>query len=256
MLVNLPKAGLQSYKSPSQRARIATEAWAESSLYCANCRSFEVEPAPPNTPAHDFSCPRCRTSYQLKSQNRRLSGRIVDAGYDAMCRAIREDRTPNLWLMHYDFATWRVRNLILIPRFAFSFAAVEKRRALSATARRAGWVGCNILLTRIPAEARLSIVIEGKPVDPAEVRRKYKRVKPLAAIDPSERGWTLDTLAAVRSLGKQSLTLSEVYSLERQLAQLHPANRHVRDKIRQQLQVLRDAGLLDFVARGVYRLRS
>jgi type II restriction enzyme len=158
--------------------------------------------------------------------------------------------------MHYDFATWRVRNLILIPRFAFSFAAVEKRRALSATARRAGWVGCNILLTRIPAEARLSIVIEGKPVDPAEVRRKYKRVKPLAAIDPSERGWTLDTLAAVRSLGKQSLTLSEVYSLERQLAQLHPANRHVRDKIRQQLQVLRDAGLLDFVARGVYRLRS
>jgi type II restriction enzyme len=43
--------------------------------------------------------------------------------------------------------------------------------------------------------------------------------------------------------------------LERSLAQLHPANRHVRDKIRQQLQVLRDLGLLEFVGRGKYRLR-
>ena len=92
--------------------------------------------------------------------------------------------------------------------------------------------------------------------DPAAVRRKYKRVKPLAAIEPSERGWTLDVLAAVRSLGTQSFTLTEVYALEPSLAQLHPGNRHVRDKIRQQLQVLRDARLLDFVDRGTYRLRS
>jgi type II restriction enzyme len=190
----------------------------------------------------------------LKSQNKGLSGRIVDAGYDKMCRAIREDKTPNLWLMHYDAVSWRVINLLLIPRFAFSFAAVEKRRPLSATARRAGWIGCNILLARIPAEARLSIITAGKPVNPVEVRRNYKRVKPLAALEPSERGWTLDTLAAVRSLGKQSFTLAEVYSLERHLARLHPANRHVRDKIRQQLQLLRDAGLLDFVARGEYQL--
>jgi type II restriction enzyme len=253
--MNLPRAGLESYKSLSQRARIATEAWAATNLYCANCRSSQVELAPRNTPVHDFSCPGCRTPYQLKSQSKRLSGRIVDAGYHTMCRAIREDRTPNLWLMHYDVVTWRVSDLLLIPRFAFSFAAVEKRRPLSVTARRAGWVGCNILLARIPAEARLSIIIGGKPLDPAEVRRNYKRVKPLAAIEPSERSWTLDTLAAVRSLGKQSFTLSEVYSLERQLAQLHPANRHVRDKIRQQLQILRDTGLLDFLARGTYRLR-
>jgi type II restriction enzyme len=43
--------------------------------------------------------------------------------------------------------------------------------------------------------------------------------------------------------------------LERGIAKLHPANRHVRAKIRQQLQVLRDAGLLDFVGRGEYRMR-
>ena len=37
---------------------------------------------------------------------------------------------------------------------------------------------------------------------------------------------------------------------------LHPDNRHVRDKIRQQLQVLRDHGYLEFVSRGSYRLRQ
>jgi hypothetical protein len=31
--------------------------------------------------------------------------------------------------------------------------------------------------------------------------------------------------------------------------------RHVRDKIRQQLQVLRDLNLLEFTGRGKYRLR-
>jgi type II restriction enzyme len=31
-------------------------------------------------------------------------------------------------------------------------------------------------------------------------------------------------------------------------------NRHVRDKIRQQMQILRDMGLLEFLARGTYRL--
>jgi len=39
-------------------------------------------------------------------------------------------------------------------------------------------------------------------------------------------------------------TTADVYSFERELEALHPDNRHVRDKIRQQLQVLRDTGLL------------
>jgi type II restriction enzyme len=153
--------------------------------------------------------------------------------------------------MHYDRANWRVNTLILIPRFAFSEAAIEKRKPARVQGRAKPWIRCNILLSRIPVEARVLVIENGKPVDPASVRRAY----PLAAIEPRQRGWTLDVLAAVRSLGKQSFTLAEAYSLEREIAKLHPANRHVRDKIRQQLQVLRDAGLLDFVDRGAYRMR-
>jgi len=67
------------------------------------------------------------------------------------------------------------------------------------------------------------------------------------------RGWTLDVLNLLRSLRKQSFTLADAYALETHLAALHSANRHVRPKIRQQLQVLRDLGLLDFLGDGNYR---
>ena len=53
----------------------------------------------------------------------------------------------------------------------------------------------------------------------------------------------------------KTFTLDDVYAHEDELAALHPGNRHVRDKIRQQLQVLRDMGLLQFLSPGSYRLR-
>ncbi len=62
-------------------------------------------------------------------------------------------------------------------------------------------------------------------------------------------------LTAVRELGKERFGLEEIYAKEGELARMHPENRHVRDKIRQQLQVLRDKGFLEFVERGEYRVR-
>jgi type II restriction enzyme len=172
-----------------------------------------------------------------------------------MVRAIMEDRTPNLFALQYGISNWMVENVILIPRFAFPLSAIEKRKPLAPTARRAGWVGCNILLHAIPPDARIKIVSDGMPIAPVVVREQYFRIRPLAKLDAKQRGWTLDVLNVVRSLGKSEFNLSEVYESEEKLAKLHPANRHVRDKIRQQLQVLRGLGFLKFLGRGDYRMR-
>lgn len=83
--------------------------------------------------------------------------------------------------------------------------------------------------------------------------RRNKRTQPLGKIKTPERGWTLDVLNAVRRLGKKEFTTAEAYSFAEELEALHPDNRHVKDKIRQQLQVLRDAGLLVHTGRGVWR---
>jgi len=69
-------------------------------------------------------------------------------------------------------------------------------------------------------------------------------------IKAQERGWTLDVLSEVQRLGKAEFTTNDAYSFGRELEALHPDNRHVKDKIRQQLQVLRDMKLLIHVERG------
>lgn len=256
MDLQLPIVGLDRYKSASQRARVATESWGASNLYCVSCRSPRLQSLAHNTAAIDYVCDNCQSPFQLKSQSKPFGGRILDSAYSKMKSAILEDRTPNLYVLHYDLSAWRIQNLILIPKFAFALSALECRKPLGPKARRAGWVGCNILLNRIPADARIAIIREGQVRPNQEVRQAYDRLRPLQELDTEKRGWTLDVLQTVRSLEKSEFTLRDVYAHAEILAKLHPRNFHVRDKIRQQLQVLRDFGLIEFCRRGAYRLRA
>jgi type II restriction enzyme len=115
-------------------------------------------------------------------------------------------------------------------------------------------VGCNILLGKIPVHARIPIVSDGSPHSPREVRGSYNRLRPLEKLNVEKRGWTLDVLQVVQSLKKTEFSLHDVYEFEEQLSRLHPANRNIKPKIRQQLQILRDLGLLRFLSPGLYRL--
>ncbi len=254
MNLQLPTKGLDRYKSASQRARIGTEAWGALNFFCPACESPRLQSAAQGTAAIDYVCPMCDSPFQLKSQSKPLRSKIVDAAHSEMKRAILEDRTPNLFVLHYDLDTWAVRTVLLVPHFAFTLSTLETRPPLAPTARRAGWVGCNILLDKIPLHARISVVSEGSPHTPREVRRSFNRLRPLEKLQVEKRGWTLNVLQVVQSLGKMEFTLADVYAHTHDLAKLHPNNAHVRDKIRQQLQVLRDLGLLEFLGSGSYRL--
>jgi type II restriction enzyme len=242
------------YHGGTQRARVITESWASSNLYCPACECTRLSRLRAGAPTVDFACAECDSMFQLKSLSRPLGRRVPDAAYSKMRAAILGDTTPNFYFLHYDATSWQVRNLLLVPRFAFSMASIEKRKPLAATARRAGWVGCNILLSRIPADARIPIVVDRKAAREKDVRAAYERLRPFANLDVEKRGWTLDVLNLVRSLNRAEFSLADVYAGEGELARLHPKNRHVRDKIRQQLQVLRDMGLMRFTGRGMYRL--
>ncbi len=256
MKLDLPTAGLDRYKSASQRARVGTESWGATNFFCPACESPRLRSAPQGTAAIDYVCPSCNSPFQLKSQSKPLGSRIVDAAYSEMKRAILEDRTPNLFVLHYDLDAWAVRTVLLVPHFAFALSALEPRKPLAATARRAGWVGCNILLDKIPVHSRISVVNEGTPQTSQQVRTCYNRLRPLEKLEVEKRGWTLDVLQVVQSLGKMEFTLADVYAHAGSLAKLHPNNRHIRDKIRQQLQVLRDLGLLTFLGAASYRLQK
>jgi type II restriction enzyme len=252
--LQLPDAPPQ-YKSPQQCVRCVTEDWAEKNLYCANCDSDELKRLQHNTPTIDFNCPKCKAIFQLKGRKNPIGGTLADAAYAKMRDAVRSGNFPNLLALQYDSNSWKVRYLTLIPHFAFSLAAIKERPPLRETARRHGWIGCNIILSNIPPDARIHLVSNGIAANPSEVRRQYRRLHPLVELKVEERGWALDVLNFVRSLQKTEFTLADVYKSDLHLAKLHPANRHIRPKIRQQLQGLRDLGIIEFVGRGKYRLR-
>jgi type II restriction enzyme len=244
-----------AYKSRSQIARVLSEDWCRRELYCPACDSDDLAPTRPNSRVQDFTCPSCNQFFELKSSDKWNVRKIPDAGYMAMIQAIRQDRTPNLLILQYS-AQWLVRELLLIPRAFFVESVIEKRKPLSMEARRAGWVGCNILLERIPQDGKIALVSGGAVVPANRVREEFLRIRELASIAPAIREWTVDVLAAVRRLGKRQFSLDEVYGFEAELQARHPRNRNIRPKIRQQLQILRDMRLLRFEERGRYTLLS
>ena len=255
MLLSLDANLAAGYNNKAQIARRVSEHWGLHNLYCSACDSNVLTQSPNNTPAVDFVCPQCKETYQLKSRATWSERKVADADYDKMMAAVNGDISPNLFVMQYT-QTWQVKRLLLVPSFFFSASAIEKRNPLGPNARRAGWVGCNILLSSIAPEGKLSLVNEGIVSNASHVRQQYQQMRPLSGLSVLKRGWTLDILNVISGFRKRSFTLSEVYGFEAHLAALHPENHRVREKIRQQLQVLRDYNLLQFLGRGEYRLTA
>ncbi len=249
------------YTNRSQIARIVTEAWANSNLYCLACPSDHLTAARANTRVRDFSCPACDTSYQLKSKNGR-HGRVVgNSAYGPKIAAIDEGRAPHYMFLNYSGDSWTVTGLFVVPGHFITRGVVQKREPLRPTARRAGWVGSNILLDKVTPEGRISLLSEGAYRDPSVVRAEWRKVAFLGSDIRARGGWGADVLSCVRQMefetGYSEFTLKSFYTrFTESLSRLHPDNNNVQAKIRQQLQVLRDGGMLEFLGRGRYRVIS
>lgn len=92
---------------------------------------------------------------------------------------------------------------------------------------------------------------------PDFIREVFDETRFVEDLSPESRGWFNDVLECVEHLRLepgQRFELEDVYAFEDHLSELHPDNEHVRAKIRQQLQVMRDEGLLMFLGDGEYSL--
>lgn len=66
------------------------------------------------------------------------------------------------------------------------------------------------------------------------------------------KSWLKDIYDIIEKL-KDEFNIQDVYRFEPKLQKLHPNNKHIKDKIRQTLQYLRDRGLIKFVGKGQYK---
>ena len=57
----------------------------------------------------------------------------------------------------------------------------------------------------------------------------------------------------IEKIPTANFNLSEMYGFERYLKEKFPNNNFIKDKIRQQLQVLREKGILEFKGNGQYK---
>lgn len=255
MKLNLNKQLAINYRSSSQRARVLTEGWVDNSIFCPNCGRLNIEKYPNNQPVADFYCSNCREEYELKSKQNSLGAKITDGAYRTMIDRLRSSNNPNFFLLNYDLQNLVVQNFFVIPKHFFVPGIIERRRPLSKTARRAGWVGCNILLQNIPETGKIFFVKNWQIEPKQRVLERWKKTLFLREEkEISAKGWLLDIMRCVDNIHKKEFMLDEVYAFEMALSKLHPENKHIKDKIRQQLQILRDRGYLGFLGRGHYCL--
>jgi len=243
------------YEAQTQKARFWSEGWVASQLYCLNCGAPKLSKLPNNSPVGDFSCPACFEEYEIKSKSGPIGGSIVDGAYKSMMERLAADNNPSLVLLGYDKSKKVVTNLSVVPKHFFVADIIQERPPLAPTARRAGWVGCNILLSKVPEAGRITVVRNGELVAKEQVLDRWKQTCFLREKQPEARGWLIEVLKCVEEIGSAEFEIADVYRFEERLQRLYPSNMHVREKMRQQLQVLRDAGFIEFIARGRYRRR-
>lgn len=243
----------QKYTSASQKTRVVTETWVGKNMFCPRCGNLHINHYINNKPVADFYCLRCENQFELKSKDGDSLEKISNGAYSTMIDRITGMNNPDFFFMSYSKANWTVKDFFFIPKHFFTPEIIEKRKPLALTARRAGWVGCNILLSKIPNAGRIRIIENGVLLDRRSIVERVKKADNLMVSDIEARGWLLDVLSCVERIQNTSFILSQIYAFEDELSTKHPNNNNVRAKIRQQLQLLRDKGVIEFIRPGEYR---
>ncbi|MGD0690671.1 MAG: DpnI domain-containing protein [Candidatus Bathyarchaeia archaeon] len=256
MDLSLDPRCLDMYTSSLQQARCLSEGWAENNLYCPSCLQPTLSREKASTKVLDFRCPQCYQTYNIKASMKPFAERVRDAEYHTFMQAVEERTNPNLVLMHYDKPRLRVVDLEVIPRFFFVPSCIIPSKPTRPKSRGKPWQGCYISLELVPYDGRIRIIEDERIEDRQMVHDKYLSTAKLLLRKTVEgRGWTADVLRCVRALRRQAFTLEEFcQAYQEELQSLHPKNRFIRAKIRQQLQVLRDNAIMRFRGGGNYEL--
>jgi type II restriction enzyme len=204
-----------------------SEDWIARNGYCLNCDSDRLTPTTANTRTRDFFCERCRHGYELKSKLGIFSKTVLDGAYSAMIRTIRDGGTPTFLLLEYT-TTWSVLRLRAIHHSLITEQAIVARKPLSASARRAGWIGCNIVLPAIATQGQIPLVVDGSFCRKNSSREAFARIQTLSALSMQNRTWAAAILRLTDNFSGEHFSLREIYQFEPELQQLFPSNRNIR----------------------------
>jgi len=242
------------YKSKSQLVRVISESWFKDNMYCPFCTNEKIKSYENNYPVADFFCNNCGEKFQLKSKKKTIGNIIVDGEYNKMIQAIYSYSVPNFFFMSYSPMFDYIIELIIVPKEFILPGIIKKRKPLSQRAKRRGWTGCNISLKEIPYSGKIYLIKDKNVIPASHVLKNIQKVSYYRKIkNVDQRGWLADILNILMKINKDIFTLKDVYNYIPYLKVLHPQNNNIEAKIRQQLQILRNNNVIEFLGKGVYR---
>ncbi len=243
-----------SYKNNSQKIRVMSENWTLENWFCPNCGS-KLSELENNKKVSDFLCENCLENFEQKASKHKFKWKVISSEYYTLIKRLEDRSKPHFFFLHYIDIKYSVEDFFVVPKYFFVADIIEKRKPLSKNAKRAGWTGSNILFDRIPNSWKIYYVENWKEISKEKVLEKWQKTAFLKEIKKDNlKGWILDIMNIIESLNKKEFNLKEIYVFEKDLKILHPENKNIKAKIRQQLQFLRDKWYLEFLERWKYKV--
>ncbi len=142
------------WSSQSRIVGYAGECYCLDHLYCPCCGEKDWFECRVNEKSKDITCKSCNQNFQIKCKQISSKGhkrikatntlRTIGAEYRATIESL-NDKIDYIFLL-YD-KSYQLLDILYEKNQLISEQSVIPRKPLSANARRAGWQGCNLLLT-------------------------------------------------------------------------------------------------------------
>ena len=239
------------YAQKSQQIRVMSEDWLGRTTYCPSCGYQPIQQFANNKPVSDFFCPQCDEQFELKSKKGYSVGTsVADGAYHTMLERISSDTNPNFFFLSYRETDYAVQQLVLVPKHFITAQMIVPRK--KGIPNRPDYIMCSMNLGTLPEQGKIILIDREKVVEPELVLQKWQQTLFLRQQKTERKGWLLAIMKCIDRL-PEKFTLKQMYEFEILLKHQFPDNNHIKDKIRQQLQVLRDKGIIEFTGRGQYR---
>lgn len=254
MLLNLNSTLANNYNSNSQKIRVLTESWVLNNIFCPSCGE-KISEYENNRPVADFYCNSCKEDYELKSKNAKsLGNSIADGQYNIMIDKITNNTNPHFFFLNYEKSNYEIINFVAVPKYLFMPDMIIPRN--KGLKNRPNYIMCNMNISTIPESGKIFFIKEKKIEEKSKVIDNWNKTKFLNHTKLNQKGWLIDIMFCIEKIKKQDFTLQELYSFVPYLKTKYPNNNFIEDKIRQQLQILRDKNYLSFEARGKYKIKA
>ncbi len=239
----------------TQAIKKLSEFWVANNIFCPICWSALIQHKI-DKPVNDLFCRDCKENFELKSSKWNLWNTILWGAYDVMIKEM-TNNPMHLFVLKYA-EDYTIKNFLVVPKYFFIPEIIKKRNTSKVKQKNWTtrlWTWWNIMFDKIPESWKIHYISNGTYKTRTEILKEWEKIKFLEEEKTSSKWWIFDIMICIEKLNKREFHLKELDVFLDELQLKYPNNNFIKDKIRQQLQKLRDNWYLEFIDwKGNYRL--